>query len=154
MSIEAADLRRRGVRLTPQRRMILDAIAQSGGHVTAEQIHHRTRSVYPDMNISTVYRNLERLLDLHLVAVTDLGGGRVCYEAIGDSRHHHLICHQCGEMIGLRDDCLDELRSRILADYDFAVDIDHLALWGLCPTCRKTAEKERRRELCISLMGT
>jgi Fur family ferric uptake transcriptional regulator len=139
MSIAVEDLRRRGVRLTPQRRLILDAITHSGGHVTAEQIHERVCTVYPEMSISTVYRNLERLVELRLVAVTDLGAGSVCYETIGATRHHHLICHRCGTMFSLRDDCIAQLRARILAEYDFAVDSDHLALWGLCPTCRKTA---------------
>jgi Fur family ferric uptake transcriptional regulator len=136
--INEDDLRRHGVRLTPQRRMILDAIAQSSGHVTAEEIHHHILSTYPDMNISTVYRNLERLLDLHLVAVTDLGGGRVCYEALAGARHHHLICHKCGAMTELPDDLLTGLRASIQERYHFAADIDHMAIWGLCSQCGKS----------------
>lgn len=135
--LDEATLRQHGIRLTPQRRMILAAIAQSQEHLTAEEIHQRILPLYPDMNISTIYRNLERLLDLRIVAVTDLGGGSLRYQAVGDRRHHHLICHHCGRMIDLRDDLLDGLRSSITREYSFQVAIDHLALWGLCSDCQK-----------------
>jgi Fur family transcriptional regulator, ferric uptake regulator len=135
MSLDEDHLRRLGVRLTPQRRMILDAIACCAGHVTAEQIYERIALTYTHMSLSTVYRNLERLIDLRLIAATDLGGGRICYSAIDVARHHHLICHQCGAMLDIGDDLLDGLRSAILATYGFATSIDHLALWGTCSRC-------------------
>ena len=61
MTIGDSEFRQRGIRLTPQRHLILQAIAQSNGHVTAEEIYQSVAGVYPDVNISTVYRNLERL---------------------------------------------------------------------------------------------
>jgi Fur family transcriptional regulator, ferric uptake regulator len=134
--ISDRDLRQRGIRLTPQRHMILDAIAQSNGHMTVEEIYQRIVSVYPEMSISTVYRNLERLVDLRLVAVTDLGSGRICYEALGSPLHHHLICHRCGAISQLDDSFIGELRGCIAERYNFAAQIDHLAIWGLCSQCR------------------
>ncbi len=141
MMINENDLRQSGVRLTPQRRMILSAIAQSNGHITAEDLHQRIRAVYPDVNMSTIYRNLDRLLDLRLVAVTDLGGGRVCYEALSAARHHHLICHQCGGMTELDDSIVEDLRRRIAQQYHFAPQVDHLAIWGMCPACQAEHEQ-------------
>lgn len=140
MTINEGDLRQRGVRLTPQRRMILDAIAQQSGHISAEDIYDRIASVYPDMNRSTVYRNLERLCDLRLVAVTDLGGGRVRYEALDSARHHHLICHRCGTMIDLDDQLVASLRQCIAEIHHFDAEIDHLAIWGVCARCRTAAQ--------------
>jgi Fur family ferric uptake transcriptional regulator len=135
MSVNESDLRQRGIRLTPQRRMILAAIGQGSGHMTAEEIHQRILPLYPDMNISTVYRNLERLLELRLIAVTDLGGGRVCYEALERNRHHHLICHTCGRMIALDDSFVSSLRERVAEAHGFSADIDHHAIWGVCAQC-------------------
>ena len=140
MMINAGDLRQRGVRLTPQRRMILDAIAQRSGHITAEEIYDRIAAIYPDMNRSTVYRNLERLCDLRLVAVTDLGGGRVRYEALDSARHHHLICHTCGTMIDLDDQLVASLRQCIAEIHHFDAEIDHLAIWGVCARCRTATQ--------------
>jgi Fur family transcriptional regulator, ferric uptake regulator len=136
MSINEEQLRSLGVRLTPQRRMILDAIACCDGHVTAEQIHERITAAYPDMSLSTIYRNLERLIDLRLIAITDLGGGRFCYSAIDANRHHHLICHQCGAVLDIGDALLDDLRAAVFSAYGFTITIDHLALWGTCARCR------------------
>lgn len=138
--IYESDLRQRGIRLTPQRRMILDVIARSDGHITAEDIHQSVRAIYPDMNISTVYRNLERMLDLRLLAATDMGGGRICFELLAAARHHHLICHKCGVTSELGDDALDGLRSAIAQRHGFSVAIDHLALWGLCAQCRASED--------------
>ncbi len=135
--ISERELRQKGIRLTPQRRMILDVIGHSHGHVTAEDIHRHIVAIYPDMSISTVYRNLERLLELRLVAVTDMGGGRVAYEALGEARHHHLICRHCGATTELSDELVAGLRAGVLREHGFAADIDHLALWGLCRSCRE-----------------
>jgi Fur family transcriptional regulator, ferric uptake regulator len=136
------DLRQHGIRLTPQRRMILDAIAQSHGHITAEDIHKHILPVYPDMNISTVYRNLERLLELRMIAATDMGGGSVTYELLAAARHHHLICHRCGATIELSDELVADLRAGILRKHGFTADIDHLALWGQCAACRQAGKSE------------
>jgi Fur family ferric uptake transcriptional regulator len=138
--IDEENLHKHGIRLTPQRRMILDVISHSCGHLTAEDIHKRILDNYPYMNISTVYRNLERLLNLHLITVTDMGGGKMCYELLTAARHHHLICHRCGATIELSDDLVAGLRAEILRRHGFAAEIDHLALWGLCQTCRKAAQ--------------
>ena len=144
MALDQHALRQRGIRLTPQRRMILDAIAQSKGHVTAEDIHHRILPTYPDISISTVYRNLERLLELRLVTVTDMGGGRYCYQVIGQRPHHHLICHRCGAVLELDDSLVADLRLHIEREYDFTAEIDHLALWGLCAQCRQGANSTNK----------
>jgi Fur family ferric uptake transcriptional regulator len=146
MAIDASDLRQRGIRLTPQRRMILNAITRSSGHVTAEDIYQHVAAQYPDMNISTVYRNLERLCDLRLVAVTDMGGGHVRYEALGRARHHHLICHACGAISALDDSLVADLRERIAQAYGFAADIDHLAIWGLCATCKASTQHHEEED--------
>lgn len=146
MTINEGDLRQRGVRLTPQRRMILDAIAQQSGHISAEEIYDRIASVYPDMNRSTVYRNLERLCDLRLVAVTDLGGGRARYEALDSARHHHLICHRCGDMSDLDDQLVASLRQGIAEIHQFDAEIDHLAIWGVCSRCKDADDKNQSEE--------
>jgi Fur family ferric uptake transcriptional regulator len=135
--LDEARLRQNGIRLTPQRRMILAAIAQGPGHLTAEDILQRIRLLYPDINVSTVYRNLERLLALRMVAATDLGGGSMRYEAVGEQPHHHLVCHRCGRVLALEDSALESLRSAIRRDYGFQVAIDHLALWGVCAACQR-----------------
>lgn len=140
----AHDLRRRGIRLTRQRRLILDAMANCHCHVTAEELHRQIAPLHPDISLSTIYRTLERLLELRLIAVTDLGGGRVCYEVLDHTRHHHLICHQCGSTVELDDALIATLRERIAQVTGYIAHIDHLALWGVCPACQQATSPAAR----------
>lgn len=129
-------LRRAGLRVTPQRMMVLAALAAGEGHMTADEIFDLVRREYPFLNRSTVYRTLDRLVELGLVAVTDLGEGVRQYELMGTQPHHHLICQRCGVTIDLADEVLQPLRARLQEDYGFAARMDHFAIFGLCRVCQ------------------
>ena len=60
-------LRERGQRMTPQRQLILEAVQQLEGHISAEAVHAQVAARFPQVNISTVYRTLELLQELGLV---------------------------------------------------------------------------------------
>lgn len=129
-------LRETGYRLTPQRMMILDVIRHRTGHITAEQIHSAVVDTYPYLDISTVYRTLELLKDLHLISETKLGGGVTQYEyKVGKKPHHHLVCRKCGETISLGVQVLQPVEHLLLEEYGFQVDFDHLAIFGRCAHC-------------------
>jgi Fur family ferric uptake transcriptional regulator len=132
----AEALQQIGYRLTPQRMMILDAIADSGGHISAEEIHERVRVAYPYLDISTVYRTLDLLKTLHLVSETDMGRGHAQYELLSKGLHHHLICTECGKILDVDNSFLDPLRSAIDEEYDFHAEIEHLAVFGICGDCK------------------
>jgi Fur family ferric uptake transcriptional regulator len=130
-------LRRSGQRLTPQRMMVLSALAQQDGHVTAETILELVRPDYPYINLSTVYRTLDMLVEVGLVAETDLGGGVRQFELMGSKPHHHLICQRCGHTIEIGDDTLQPLRERLQQRYGFEPRMDHFAIFGICAHCRE-----------------
>lgn len=132
-------LRRSGQRLTPQRMMVLAALAERDGHVTAETILDLVRPDYPYINLSTVYRTLDLLVELGLVAETDLGSGVRQFELMGSQPHHHLICQRCGLTIEIGDDTLQPLREQLQTQYDFEPRMDHFAIFGLCHHCREQA---------------
>ena len=79
-------LKKTGVRLTPQRVMILQAIVQGDGHMTAEEIQGRVREVYPYIDLATVYRTLQLFKRLRMVTEIDLGAGASQYELAGSGR--------------------------------------------------------------------
>jgi Fur family ferric uptake transcriptional regulator len=130
-------LAERGYRLTPQRLMILSAIEESDSHISAEEIHARIVSRYPNVNISTVYRTLELLKRLGLVTETDMGEGRVRYHPAEKGHHHHLVCQECGAIIDLDESLLTPLKSALLREYGFSADLKHLAILGRCVNCDK-----------------
>ena len=128
-------LAEQGYRLTPQRIMVISAIEDSDGHISAEEIYAQVIAKYPNVNISTVYRTLELLKQLGLVTVTDLGEGRVRYHPAGKGHHHHLVCQQCGAIIDLDESILSDLKSALLREYQFSADLRHLAIFGRCVKC-------------------
>ena len=132
-----SQLSEQGYRLTPQRMMVLSAIANSEHHISAEEIYVQVVAKYPHVNISTVYRTLELLKRLNLVTETDLGGGRVRYHPADKGHHHHLVCQECGAIIDLDESVLSSLKSRLLQEYKFSADLRHLAIFGRCSNCNK-----------------
>ncbi len=141
-----ADLQRSGHRVTPQREMILAAICESGGHMTADEVLQRVREHYPYLNKPAVYRTLELLRDLDLVTQTDFGEGRIAYEMHAHPHHHHLVCRQCRSMTAIDESLFAELKARLLKEYGFAADLDHFAIWGLCRKCRRATRRTARRD--------
>lgn len=121
--------------MTPQRLLIVDALYSGRGHVTAEDIHGRIVGEYPNLNIATIYRNLEALVAAGLVTETRLGGKQVHYELSPGSRHHHLICDQCGHVDELSDEIVEPLRRDIARAYGFSPRVEHLAVFGVCRAC-------------------
>ena len=132
-------LRRLGVRVTPQRLFVLEALELNSGHMTAEEIMQWAARRYPALNLATVYRTLDLLTAVGLVAQTDLGGGAASYELVGDSPHHHLACERCGEVIEMDEALLEGLRAETLRVYGFHARPRHLAIYGVCSACAEAA---------------
>jgi len=134
----AGSLRGVGQRVTPQRLRILGAF-RGDEHLSADEVFARVESVMPAVNRSTVYRTLELFRDLGLITETDLGGGVRQFELL-DKRHHHLICRDCGTMLDVDDALVAPLRELLHSRYGFTATIDHLALFGRCAACSKSAQ--------------
>ena len=127
-------LRARGLRLTPQRQLILEAV-HGLGHATPERVHSAVRERAAGVNISTVYRTLELLEELGLVTHTHLSHGSPTYHAAGADQHVHLVCRSCGEVDELDPAFLAQLAAQLRQQRGFRVDIGHVALFGVCARC-------------------
>ncbi|MGQ9586682.1 MAG: Fur family transcriptional regulator, partial [Anaerolineae bacterium] len=131
-------LRQRGLRLTPQREMVLSVLHDIEGLATAEEIYAQVQTLSSSVDISTVYRTLDLLQNLHLVACVDAGDGQRRYELLGiHGPHAHLICQSCGQVIGVDLGTLQPLVEHLEREYGFATDLDHLTFPGLCQACRE-----------------
>ncbi len=128
-------VRRYGVRVTRQRAIILQALCELDGHASAEEVYRRVALHQQDVDLSTIYRTLEKLRDLHIVSETDLGRGRSEYEIVTDEPHHHLICRGCGRVIDLDHGYLAPVARAIRQDLGFDPTFDHFAIFGFCRDC-------------------
>lgn len=126
-----------GYRLTPQRQMVLDAVCDSHGHATADQIYELVQKKSEAVNRATIYRTLKFLKEMNLVVSTTLPGGGVEYELAGGKPHHHLICQVCGMDFEISNDLFSELVETIFDRHGFQVDTTHLSLYGTCDACQK-----------------
>jgi Fur family ferric uptake transcriptional regulator len=128
--------RKQGLRMTRQRVLILQALCELEGHASAEQVYDRVTLHRRDVDLSTVYRTLERLRDLRILSQADLGRGCAEYELVTDRPHHHLICQGCGRMIDLDHAYLAPLAEAVDQGFGFDPILDHMAIFGLCRACR------------------
>lgn len=129
-------LREHGFRLTPQREMVLSVLHEVEGFATAEEIYERVSSITSSVDISTVYRTLELLQDLHLVASVDPGDGQRRYELLGlHGQHFHLVCLSCGEIMGVEPEAVEAFALKMRDAYGFEIDLQHLSVPGLCRKC-------------------
>ena len=136
-----AALRARGLRATPQRRLVLDAVTALG-HGTPEQVCERVQRVAPSLSLSTVYRTLELLEELGVVSHTHLGHGAPTYYPAGHADHIHLVCSRCGSVGEADVEHARPLAAEVVAHYQFETDLTHLSLHGLCLDCRGSRSRE------------
>jgi Fur family ferric uptake transcriptional regulator len=130
------NLRAKGHRITMPRRWTLKVLLQEGEHLTCEQVQAHLAEQDMRINTASVYRALQWLKENGIVAQTDLGIGADVYSLVGSCPHHHLVCLNCDEIIDAPNDLFDDLRERLLRDYNFRARIDHFAIFGLCESCQ------------------
>ncbi|MDA8201901.1 MAG: transcriptional repressor [Chloroflexi bacterium] len=131
----AALLRRRNLRLTPQRRAVVAALSEFEGHVTAAQLVERCTARDPDVVPSTVYRTLDLLQDLGLVTHIHDAEGHEEYQPAQETPHAHLICRACGTTREISGDELGDFVGQVHRRHHFDVDVSHLAIFGRCEVC-------------------
>jgi Fur family transcriptional regulator, ferric uptake regulator len=125
----AARLRELGLRVTPQREQVLDAV-RTLGHATPEQICDSVDGV----DVTTVYRTLELLEQIGLVRHAHLGHGAPSYRPAEDD-HIHVVCHACGAVVDADPALVEPLADRLLADDGFVLDRSHFTVFGRCRRC-------------------
>lgn len=130
------ELRDRGFRLTPQREMVLSALHQMRGLVTADEVYRRVQQVSTSVDISTVYRTLDLLQQLDLVACLDTHEGQRVYELrAGHGHHAHLVCRSCGAVVGVEMEQFEALAQSLYQRFGFRIDHDNLSFSGQCSRC-------------------
>jgi Fur family transcriptional regulator, ferric uptake regulator len=137
VSAEALDeaLRERGLRATPQRRLVLRAVSELG-HATPEQVCEFVQGEAASLNLSTVYRALELLEGLGVVSHTHLQHGSPTYQVADHVDHLHLVCRRCGSITEADLALAKPLAETVLAGHGFSTDLSHLSLHGICGVCR------------------
>ena len=130
----------RGVRLTSQRRAILQIIETATKHLDASQILRKARRLDASVDRSTVYRTLQLLKRQGLVDELDLmhfrGEGHY-YERKMNREHMHMTCLRCGAVKEFLSDTYDTLKQQVEHDCNFKIAVIRLEIGGYCQSCRR-----------------
>ncbi len=130
-----AQLHDRGLRWTPQRRLLVEVLARTDGHVTAAELLESCRAIDPATIPSTVYRTLDVLEELGLLRHAHGPEGREEYHVLPREEHGHLHCAGCGGRWEIGADDAAALVATLAARDGFAVDLSHLVVVGRCRGC-------------------
>ncbi|HET6381157.1 MAG TPA: Fur family transcriptional regulator [candidate division Zixibacteria bacterium] len=131
--------RERGLRWTPQRRMVVEVISAVDGHITGSDLVERCRSRDPQTIPSTVYRTLDVLEELGLVRHGHGADGREEYHVSPGPEHGHLYCATCGGSWEIGDDQAVGIVDAFRDSTGFEVDLSHVTIVGRCAECARSA---------------
>ena len=132
-----------GLRMTPQRLLVLEAVIRLG-HATPEDVCAEVARVDPGMSPSTVYRTLEVFERLGVIRHAHLGSGAATYHPGDETAHLHLVCESCGRVTEADVTLADELAGRLSAVHGFIPDVEHMAISGTCGDCAAAAAPPAR----------
>jgi Fur family transcriptional regulator, ferric uptake regulator len=118
-----------GLKMTGQRRVILEVLDKAEDHPSVEDVYARAKDIDPTISIATVYRTLSLLDELDLVIRHEFQQGYSRYE-VKWGHHHHLIDLETGTVIEFQNEELEKLKEKIAADLGYKL-VDHrLELYG------------------------
>jgi Fur family ferric uptake transcriptional regulator len=137
---EAAALARlAGLRPTPQRVAIIEALEGKERPVTAQDLHAQFRG-RSQPGLATVYRTLRALEEHGLAETFDAGEGEQGYRLCEVAHHHHLICERCGQVQTIPSCEVEDWAGTVARRRGFSVTGHRADVYGVCEGCRR---KER-----------
>ena len=138
------------MRMTKQRRLILEELRRATDHPTADMLYDRVRKHLPHISLGTVYRNLEILTALGEIQTLELSGSQKRYDGI-PGKHYHIRCLHCGRLDDAPIAPLSRLEDELYESTVYTIMGHRLEFMGLCPECSKDKEARRMAEAAIAV---
>ena len=123
-----AVVRAHGLRLSTARRLVLEALYEHDEALPADRLAG-------DLDIASVYRNLEALEQIGLVRHFHLGHGPGLYARASLGGREYLVCDACGAVVAVDPARLDGVRALIRREFGYEARFTHFPIAGLCPQC-------------------
>src|SRR3954452_196286 len=134
-------LRARGLRVSASRRVVLGTLFAAQRPVTAEEIAGGLGDSRTEVDLASVYRNLETLEELGVVRHFHAGHGPGRYVLAGDGDRAYLTCEHCGALEVIDPQQLDSFRGEMHSRFGFEVSFTHIPMVGACERCTGGAER-------------
>jgi Fe2+ or Zn2+ uptake regulation protein len=142
-------LEKRGVRLTRQRKVLLEVMDKAERHLDAEAILERAQRLDPRVHRVTVYRTIDLLKRNGLIDELDLlhlRGGQHFYESHGPRDHIHVACLKCGTVREFESELYEKLKKQIEKDCGIAITTARTEVGGYCEKCGKTLARSEAKD--------
>ncbi|MFI5362282.1 MAG: Fur family transcriptional regulator [Elusimicrobiota bacterium] len=133
--------RAKKVPLTHQRLAVYEELAARNDHPSAESLYESLKTDYPSLSLATVYKTLQTLHVMGMVARVDSPAAQARFDAIVDT-HHHAVCSACGRIEDVFDPRLDRLPPPKASGFQFAGHSVHYH--GLCAKCAKSGRSSSK----------
>lgn len=114
--------------------MVEALVGGPGHHLTAPQVLDALRRTDAQFHESSVYRTLDRLVEIGAVTRIDVSGGSTVYH-LPARAHHHLVCDRCGRISGADPDLLSGVAEQVRRDQGFVLRDEAVTLPGRCHDC-------------------
>lgn len=136
-------LKASGLRITPQRLLVLQILEESRGHLDARTIHTRGRAHDPNLSLATVYRTLGTLKEMGLVESCCLARDhrQKYYEVTGKEEHYHFTCLGCGRIIEVHAPRVEQACREMAEELGLVLTRANVCFEGYCPACAIRQEK-------------
>jgi len=132
------ELKQSGLKITKNRKAIIDMLVQSGHPITAEQIYFELKENKVEINLSTIYRTLEALEDKGLVTKLNImDNDRMYFEYNNLGHRHYLVCLGCKKILTIQGCPLESYEKVLEKETQFTMIGHRLYLYGYCLDCQK-----------------
>lgn len=123
------------LRNTRQRRAVAAVLDELDGFASAQQIHELLDNRGEHVGLSTVYRNLQALVEAGNVDALRGDDGETRYRQCSSGHHHHLVCRACGRTVEVEGPTVEQWADRVADEHRFT-DVSHtLEIFGTCSNC-------------------
>ena len=131
------------LRLTRQRRVILDELRGMHTHPSADEVYEIVRLRLPRISLGTVYRNLEVLSELGEIQKLELSGSLKRFDG-NPKKHYHIRCINCDRVEDTPIAPLNQIEDDLYEATVYEIIGHNLEFTGLCPDCTR---KDRQAQV-------
>lgn len=130
-------MNQQAVRTTRQRRAVTAVLDDVDAFASAQEIHEILRDRGDSVGLSTVYRNLQAMVETDEVDALRNDEGEVLYRQCSSGHHHHLVCRTCGRTVEVEGPAVERWADRVAEAHGFN-DVAHtLEIFGTCTECSR-----------------
>lgn len=132
-------IRASGGRVTSQRELLLDLLANAQKSIDAESLHQQAIEEDPTISLPTVYRTLHILEEAGFISSQYISSDhdRKLYRVLGGKQTYHFTCRHCGKVTQFYSDVVQQLSETLITEYGAEVQTMCFCASGLCADCQK-----------------